>query len=85
MQRYTIVVRYADGSRSALGAYAVSIGDARQEIISRLAEQCIEWPPHFSPQDLTSESEVSHAAYCPACFDNPHSAVCPNLTGTGHA
>jgi hypothetical protein len=52
MSRYQVVVVYTDGTRSVLGAEAPSAADAREEIISRLAEQFIEWPPSCCPRDL---------------------------------
>jgi hypothetical protein len=82
MDRYTVVVHYADGTRSAIGTHALSFADARQEIIARLAEQCIEWPPHCCPQHLAMQ-DPAETDYCPACLDDAHVAPCPNLTRTG--
>ena len=83
MDRYTIVVHYADGTRAALSTVAFSSLDARQEVISLLAEQCIEWPPHCCPQHLALQPSTATTDYCPACFVERHVATCPNLTRTG--
>ena len=67
MDRYLVVVHYADGAGPALGTDARTSADARQEIIRRLVLQ----------------SSSAEADYCPACLDDRHTTICPNLTRTG--
>ena len=62
MDRYAITVMYVDGSSLALTAEAANALEAQQEIIARLAEQFIEWPPQLCPQQLRAE----HATYSTA-------------------
>ncbi len=62
MDRYAITVMYADGSRVALTADAASAWEARQEVIGRLAEQFIEWPPQLRPQQLRAEHATAARA-----------------------
>jgi hypothetical protein len=80
--RYTVVVFYADGVTSTVGSDALSAAEAKQDVIRRLAEQLIEWPPHCCPQALETFSR-GEQEYCPACLDDLHAATCPNLTRTG--
>ena len=84
MDHYNVMVLYADGTKSALASDALNAAEAKLEIIGRLAEQLIEWPPQCCPQDLDVVSR-RRSGYCPACFDDPHAAACPSLTRTGQA
>jgi hypothetical protein len=84
MDHYNVMVLYADGTTSALASDALNAAEAKREIIGRLAEQLIEWPPQCCPQDLDFVSR-RRSGYCPACFDDSHAASCPSLTRTGQA
>jgi hypothetical protein len=71
MDHNTVLAQHAaDGTSSALAADALNAAERKQEMPGRLATQFIQLSPHH---------------YCPACFDDPHAATCPNLTRTGQA